>query len=316
MMVDECAKAQGADSGVATDDGVLLDVHDCGSRSAQRTVVFLHGLCLTRTSWAGQIAYLSRRYGSSVRVISYDHRGHGRSGLAPMSTYRVERLAEDLAQVLSAAQVSGQVTLVGHSMGGMTALAYLGRRDRPVEPHGLVLVATAAGKLAESGLGRLLATPVTAALPGLVEHAPDHVVQALARPVRATLRRWRCGPRAAAGAAVAATALATAPLSTAVGFLPSLRAYDQCAALAGIRARTIVISGGMDPLIPPGHGRVLAAGIRGAQHVHLPQAGHMLPQEAPYVLNDAICRAMAIEHCQVGSGEGHGFVPGRHAVPA
>ncbi|EUA17273.1 putative alpha/beta hydrolase [Mycobacterium xenopi 3993] len=44
---------------------------------------------------------------------------------------------------------------MGHSLGGMTALAYLGRPacDRPVEPKGLVLVATAAGRLAERGWG-------------------------------------------------------------------------------------------------------------------------------------------------------------------
>ena len=316
MTVDKPAEAQSVDLRVRTDDGVLLAVHDCGPQSAQRTVVFLHGLCLTRASWAGQIAYLSRRYRSSVRVISYDHRGHGRSGPAPMSTYRIERLAEDLAQVLTAAQVSGQVTLVGHSMGGMAALAYLGRTGRPVEPHGLVLVATAAGKLAERGLGRLLATPVTTAVPRLVERKSDGLVRAVVGPVCATLGRWPRGSHSATLAEVAVTALTTMPMPTVVGFLPSLCAYDQYAALGGIRARTVVVSGGRDPLIPPVHGRDLAAGIRGAQHVHLPEAGHMLPQEAPYVLNDAICRAMAIELCQDGSGERQGPVPGRQAVPA
>jgi pimeloyl-ACP methyl ester carboxylesterase len=316
MLVDERAEARSGDFRVATDDGVLLAVHDRGPQTAQRTVVFLHGLCLTRASWAGQIDYLSRRYGSSVRLISYDHRGHGCSGPAPMNTYRVERLAEDLAQVLTAAQVSGQVTLVGHSMGGMTALAYCGRGDRPVEPDGLVLVAAAAGKLTECGLGRLLATPVTGALSGLVEHTPDHVLRAMVGPVCATLRRWRPGTQSARLAAVAVTALTSTPVPTAVGFLHSLRAYDQYAALAQIRARTVVVSGGMDPLIPPVHGRDLSVGIRGAHHVHLPEAGHMLPQQAPYVLYDAIRRAMAIEHSQDGRGKRHGPVTGRQAVPA
>jgi pimeloyl-ACP methyl ester carboxylesterase len=316
MIVDKRVKARSGDVSVMTDDGVLLAVHDCGSPTAPRTVVFLHGFCLTCASWAGQIAYLSRRYGDSVRVISYDHRGHGRSGPAPMSTYRIDRLAEDLAQVLVAAQVGGQVTLVGHSMGGMTALAYLGRPDRPVAPHGLVLVATAAGKLAQRGLGRLLNTPATAALPGLIEHTPDRVVGAMIEPVRATLGRWRGGPHSATLAAVAVSALTTTPVSTAVGFLPSLRAYDQYTALPEIRARTVVVSGGMDLLIPPVHARDLATGIQGAQHVHLPAAGHMLPQEVPHVLNDAICSAMAIEHCQDGSGEGHGPLPARQLLPA
>jgi pimeloyl-ACP methyl ester carboxylesterase len=316
MMIAERPEARSGDLRVMTDDGAVLAVHDSGLQTAQRTVVFLHGFCLTSASWAGQIAYLSRRYGPSVRVISYDHRGHGRSGPAPMSTYQIERLAEDLAQVLAAAQVSGQVTLVGHSMGGMTALAYLGRRDPPVEAHGLVLVAAAAGKIAERGLGRLLATPATTALSGLVEHTPDHVVRAMVGPVCATLGRWRRGAHSATLAAVAVAALTSTPVPTAVGFLPNLRAYDQYAALAGIRARTVVVSGGMDPLIPPVHGRDLAAGIRGAQHVHLPEAGHMLPQEAPHVLNDAIRWAMAIEHCQDVSRERHGPVTGRQAVPA
>jgi pimeloyl-ACP methyl ester carboxylesterase len=316
MMVDKRAEARSGDLRVMTDDGVLLAVHNCGPQTAQRTVVFLHGFCLTRASWAGQIAYLSRRYGSSVRLISYDHRGHGRSGPAPMSTYRIDRLAEDLAQVLAAAQVSGQVTLVGHSMGGMAALAYLGRRGRPVEPHGLVLVATAAGKLAERGLGRLLAAPVTAALYGLVEHTPDRAVRAMVGPVSATLGRWQGEAHSATLAAVTVTALSTTAVPTAVGFLPGLRAYDQYAALAEIRARTVVISGGMDPLIPSVHGRDLARGIPGAHYVHLPNAGHMLPQEAPYVVNEAICRAMAVEHCQHSSGEGHEPVPGPQAIPA
>ena len=59
-------------------------------------------------------------------------------------------------------------------MGGMTALAYLGRPavDRPVEPQGLVLIATAAGRTAERGIGHLLATPATRMLFELVHHMP------------------------------------------------------------------------------------------------------------------------------------------------
>jgi pimeloyl-ACP methyl ester carboxylesterase len=97
--------------------------------------VLLHGLCLNQGVWARQIEYLLGRYHGSVRVISYDHRGHGRSGSAPMGTYRIEQCAADLAKVLDALRVTGKVTLVGHSLGGMVALAYLGRAavDRPVD---------------------------------------------------------------------------------------------------------------------------------------------------------------------------------------
>src|ERR1700741_751215 len=266
---------------VRTSDGVSLAVCESGSRTAEHTVVFLHGLCLNQTSWERQITYLLRRYGRSVRIISYDHRGHGRSAAAPMNSYRIDQLADDLAQVLTALEGTGPLTLVGHSMGGMTALAYLGRpvAARPVEPHGLILIATAAGKLATRGLARLLATPAPAALVGLIEHTPDYALHALAWPARATLNRWRGHGRSATLAAVTAAALTTTPVATAVGFMPSLRAYNQYATLASIRARTVVISGGADPLTPPSHAAEMSAGIRGAEHVHVPYAGHMLPQQ-------------------------------------
>ena len=281
---------------VRTSDGVSLAVCDTGPLTAEHTVVFLHGLCLNQTSWERQITYLLRRYGRSVRVISYDHRGHGRSAAAPMNTYRIDKLADDLAQLLTALDVTGPLTLVGHSMGGMTALAYLARpvAARPVEPHGLILVAAAAGKLATRGLARLLATPAPAALVGLIEHTPPYALHALVRPVRATLGRWRGHGRSATLAAETAAALTTTPVPTAVGFLPSLRAYNQYATLASIRARTVVISGGADPLTPPSHAADMSAGIRGAEHVHVPYAGHMLPQRVPHVINDAIRRTIAV----------------------
>jgi pimeloyl-ACP methyl ester carboxylesterase len=280
---------------VRTSDGVRLAVCDTGPRSAEHTVVFLHGLCLNQASWERQITYLLRRYGRSVRVISYDHRGHGRSAAAPMNTYRIDQLADDLAQVLTALDVTGPLTLVGHSMGGMTALAYLGRpaAERPVEPDGLVLAATAAGKLAERGLARLLGTPAPAALVGFVAHIPEHGLHALVRPVCTTLSRWRGHAHSTTLAATVVDALTTTPVATAVGFLPSLRAYNQYATLPTIHARTVVISGGVDPLTPPSHAADLTAAVRGAEYVHVPYAGHMLPQQAPQVINDAIRRTIA-----------------------
>ena len=280
---------------VRTSNGVRLAVCDTGPRTAEHTVVFLHGLCLNETTWERQITYLMRRYGRSVRVISYDHRGHGRSAAASMNTYRIDQLADDLVQVLTALEVTGPLTLVGHSMGGMTALAYLARpaAERPVEPHGLVLVATAAGKLAERGLARLLATPAPAALVGLIQHTPECALHALVGPVCATLSRWRGRGHSATLAAVTVAALTTTPVATAVGFLPSLRAYNQYATLSSIHARTVVISGGADPLTPPSHAADIAAGISTAEHIHIPYGGHMLPLEAPHVVNDAIRRTIA-----------------------
>jgi pimeloyl-ACP methyl ester carboxylesterase len=147
---------------VLANDGIRLACTDRGDPDAAHTVVFLHGLCLNSTSWTHHINQLTNRYGPAVRIISYDHRGHGISASAPAPSYTIDRLAADLSDVLRALRVHGPLTLVGHSMGGMTALAYLEQpcNQRPVEPTGLVLIATAAGKLTQRGLGRLLAAPV------------------------------------------------------------------------------------------------------------------------------------------------------------
>ena len=65
---------------VATSDGVPLSVRDCGSRAAGHTVVLLHGFCLNKDSWNIQMTQLIRHWGNNIRIISYDHRGHGDSG--------------------------------------------------------------------------------------------------------------------------------------------------------------------------------------------------------------------------------------------
>jgi pimeloyl-ACP methyl ester carboxylesterase len=284
------------DRTVTVRDGVRLAVRDRGPIHAEATVVLLHGLCLEQGSWAGQIRDLTQQWGDRIRIISYDHRGHGRSDTAPTSTYVVEQLAADLADVLAALDVTGPLTLVGHSMGGMVALAYLGRppADRPVEPHGVVLVATAAGRLAEHGVARLLASPATDVLCKLAARVPQRAVRLLTKPVRATLARQVGTHARGTLATLFATALeATTSLDTAVGFLPGLRSYDQTSTLASIRAQTIVISGGADLLTPPSHSRDMAAAISGATHVHLPTAGHMLPHEASHEVTDAISRMVA-----------------------
>ncbi len=283
---------------VTTADGVHLAVRDYpADRVEAPTVVLLHGLCLTQDSWAPQVRRLRTRWGHRIRIISYDHRGHGRSADAPMPTYRIEQLAADLAEVLIAMRVTGPLTLAGHSMGGMTALAYLSRpaAQRPVQPQGLVLVGTAAGRLAERGLGRLLATRATGTVFGLVHRLPPRAtnaaVRALLVPVGAAVSRARrySGTIAVVGAAVRSTSL-----TTAAGFLPSLKDYSAYDALASVTAKTIIVSGGADVLTPVSHSQDMAAAITGAIHLHHPTASHMLLQEAADCVGNAIGRATGV----------------------
>ncbi|WP_139803387.1 alpha/beta fold hydrolase [Mycobacterium avium] len=295
--VNVCAATDLVRSHVPTSDGVSLSVREYGSAAASRTVVLLHGCCLDKESWCLQVEALIERWGTDIRIIAYDHRGHGDSGQAPMHTYTVQRLAADLAELLVALGVSGRVYFMGHSLGAMSILAYaaLPADQRPVEPDGLVLIATAAGKLTERGLGRLLTNPVIDLLYELVRHAPrastDAIVRAAARPIWRQLTRFGYA-NPTGGTAVLAKAAAGAinatPLATKIGFLRDLRGYDQSSTLPSITAQTIVLAGERDLLTPPTHGRDLAAGIAGATLVQLPGVGHMLLHEAPHVVTDAI----------------------------
>lgn len=299
---------------VLTRDGVRLAVRDSGPRTgAVCTVVLLHGWCLRNTCWAGVRADLRRRYGPAVRVIAPDHRGHGRSSDAALSSYRLEQLALDLADVLTALGVTGPVVLGGHSLGGMVALTYLGlpARQRPVEPAGLVLIATAAGRLAERGLGRLLAAPALGVLVEILARTPHHgadqVVRALVGPACRAVARARGlrGRERATLAAAVADAVHTTALGTAVGFLPALKSHDVYPTLGAIAIPAVVVSGGLDLLTPIEHAHDLVSGITGALHFHIPGAGHMLLCDAPKVVSAAFTRmiqTVAVGYAPVDSG--------------
>jgi pimeloyl-ACP methyl ester carboxylesterase len=287
---------------VTTQDGVALAVRECGSRaSADHTVVLLHGLCLDQSSWDLPLRALLRRWGSKVRVLTYDHRGHGQSGDASIRTYRTDQLARDLADVLSAMSVEGPLTLAGHSMGGMTALAYLSMpaAQRPTSPVGLVLVATAAGRLAERGMGRLLAAPAVRMLSGLLQRVrPDtaeRVIRALAPPVCAALAGGFGDDERSTFRSLSAGVVGGRALITAAGFLSSLRDYDAYRTLGAICAQTTIISGEGDKLTPPSHARDMAENIPGAVRTHLAHAGHMLLGEVPDVVSAAITDTIEAE---------------------
>lgn len=287
---------------IVTRDGVALAVYDSGPVDADRTVLLLHGLCQSSQSWDLVVGPLGDRLGQTTRIIRYDHRGHGSSAHAPTRTYRPEQLADDLGDVLTAMRVRGELTIAGHSLGGMAALTFSARaaHHQPVRPHGLILVATAAGDLGHYGLGRLLRTPAPDILAGLVAHTPagavERAARRAARPLRELVGLCRGCPRVerAVLCAMCSAALASTSLSTGAGFLPGLRGYDQRAKLGNIGALTTVISGDVDVLTPPSHAVLMAVGITGARHRRLGNAGHMLLHEAPRAVADEIAAVVAM----------------------
>lgn len=84
-------------------------------------IVLTHGITCSIRAWAYQIADLAADY----RVIAFDHRGHGRSGVPRRGGYSLNHLASDLDSVLEATLAPHErAMLAGHSMGGITIASW------------------------------------------------------------------------------------------------------------------------------------------------------------------------------------------------
>ena len=111
----------------------LLHYSDQGAGPA--TLVILHGLFGTLDNWQT----LARRWASEagLRVVSVDLRNHGRSFHAPEHSY--EALAQDVLALFDhLALAPAHTTLLGHSMGGKTAMRLA--LDHPARLARLVVV--------------------------------------------------------------------------------------------------------------------------------------------------------------------------------
>ncbi len=82
-----------------------------------RTIVLLHGLTSSRSSYRGIVPALVER---GCRGLNVDLRGHGETG--PGHRYRADDYAADVIDLLDEAGI-GPAVLVGHSLGGVTATA-------------------------------------------------------------------------------------------------------------------------------------------------------------------------------------------------
>lgn len=100
---------------------------------ANHTVLLLHGGNQSAHSWDLVSLHLADRF----HIIALDQRGHGDSEWARDADYSSTAMAADAAAVLDALGV-GQVTIVGHSMGGMNTMRLM--LDQPERADRVVLV--------------------------------------------------------------------------------------------------------------------------------------------------------------------------------
>ena len=85
-------------------------------------VVMLHGWTASHAEWAGVVRALS----AGRTVIRWDARGHGGHAPATGAEPTAARMADDLADLLAHESIE-DATLVGHSMGALTAWEHFRR---------------------------------------------------------------------------------------------------------------------------------------------------------------------------------------------
>jgi len=214
-------------------------------------VLLLHGAGASSALWIGTL----RRFARTHTLFAPDLPGHGRSS-GSATTF------EDLLQAtgeFAAAACVGRAIVVGHSLGGLLALAAAVRW--PDNVAGLVLVSTAA-KLHVSS--RFLARienewPTFHTYMAELAHSPD---------TPESIRRRS-----------AAIGLSSIQPQTRADF-SACNEYDATPHLASLRVPSLVISGADDLLLPPTRSAALAEAI-GAPHAILEQCGHFPMHERP-----------------------------------
>jgi len=112
---------------ILASDGTRLHVEAEGQGLP---VLLSGGLCTTHVNFAPQVAPL---VAAGCRVVRWDYRGHGRSGvpLEP-AAYTLEQVVDDLGRAAEVASRSEPVVLGGLSFGGLASLHFALRRPERV----------------------------------------------------------------------------------------------------------------------------------------------------------------------------------------
>jgi pimeloyl-ACP methyl ester carboxylesterase len=283
-------------------DGVELDL-DFASAAAgpEPTIVFIHGFCLDMGTYYFQRKELARR--GEYRMVFYDQPGHGRSGRLESGEYELPALGEALRAVLDEAVPEGPIVLVGHSMGGMTVMAFAELHpemfvDRVV---GVVLVATSGGRLeqAKFGLPAIIAKvgqPLLPLVNGATKVTGGMVDRArLASSDLAWLltRRYGFGSTRPSPALVSFVEQMNSRTSTetVARYLRTLYTHARYPALVALRATPVlVICGDRDMITPLSHSEEICRHVPDAELVAVQDSGHVVMLEHAEEVNSAMIR--------------------------
>lgn len=236
-------------------------------------ILLIMGLGYALQMWFRTRPILDKRY----RTIVFDNRGVGQSDV-PASPYTIGQMADDAAAVMEAAGIQ-KSRVFGISMGGMIAQEFALRYPKRVER--LVLGCTTFGgktaKIAEKKVLDVLKARATMTLEEGVEAMVPYIYDAGT-------------PRVRIDEDLAVRRLVYPSTEGYMAQVQAISAWSCADRLSEMKARTLIIHGESDQLIPPENAALLAEKIAGAEVVMLERASHIFTTDQPEKAHEAILR--------------------------
>lgn len=249
-----------------SDSAVDLAYEVSGERG-RPVLVLVHGGTASRRAWDLVTPALRANH----RIVAVDLRGHGHSPV-PDRGYSAPQLGADIDRVVDQLGLR-QVTLVGHSLGGMAAICLAAHRRDAVSR--LVLLNTPVAPKAIDALTRLEARVRT---PGFFPLA------------QAFVDEWSAHPQPVPAAFLAAQQMHLRALRPVVWqqMFGELVKADIAATLPDIRQPTLILWGARDRLLDSSQHERLRAGIATSRLVLIDEAGHNPASATPDRVADEI----------------------------
>jgi 3-oxoadipate enol-lactonase len=247
-----------------TSDGctIAYTIHPAQNRNASR-VVLIHSLALDSSIWDGVVARLD----GSAEVLTYDCRGHGRSG-RPAMPFTTDLFARDLQELLDHVDWP-EVLIAGCSMGGCVAQAFAAQY--PSQVSALALIDTTAWYGDD-------------ALKAWRDRASAAQTKGLAALVDFQITRW-FGDSFRASHPDLVRSVTGVFLANDVNCYASscllLGTADLRSALRSFRMPAAIVIGEEDYATPLSAAQELHQAIKGSTLTVLPKARHLTPIECP-----------------------------------
>jgi len=242
------------DKAVASRDGVIIFYDDRGS--SDQAIVFVHGWNCDRDYWQLQRDYFAEDY----RVISIDLAGHGQSA-HNRSQWSIVAFADDVAAVVRKLDLT-DVTLVGHSMGGLVVLeAAVQLGERVTRVVGVDTLRDADERFSDKRLDALVDALETDYAATVVDFAKSMFVDASHARVRDFVVRD----------------MAAGPPDVAIGSLIAFAQYNPMSAIDALQVPFSLINSDYEETDVD----VIAGRVRDFQFIEVSDVGHFIMLEDP-----------------------------------